>query len=122
LAAFGWDGGKKKEGSLPSPKPLSLTCCHLHAPPGSTHTEAPIKTYIGAGMRMCIGGRYEDWLGSSAGGIAFVSSFGDASYGAGSGTTNEVAPAFVFAISQSNHSSTIWKSVNHELGHTLGLL
>ncbi len=87
------------------------------------HTEAPIKSYIGAGMRACIGGTSADWLGKTGVvGIAYVKSFGAATYGAGAGTQNEVAPAFVFAASLNNQPSGIWSTLNHELGHTVGLL
>jgi len=73
------------------------------------------------GVRAAIGGRYQDWLGSSAGGIAFVGSF----------TWDTDTPCFIFSQTlldgmQTFNANTFGKWVgeatSHEVGHTLGLL
>lgn len=105
--------------------PRSLTFHHL--PPQTaapcSHTEAPTKSYIGVGARVCIGGRWEDWHLHAAGGVSYPKTFGvGVPWGAGPGTDNEVAPAFVFAASQYNLPAAIWQSAAHEIGHLFGLL
>ena len=59
------------------------------------------------GIRCCMGGTYQDWLGESAGGIAYIGSF----------DWNSDTPCFAF---QSNVKS-IAEAASHEVGHTLGL-
>ncbi|GBL30799.1 protease 1 [Opitutia bacterium] len=70
------------------------------------------------GVRCVIGGSSTQWLGASAGGVAYVGSFG----GIVSATTtiNDV-PAFVFSQQLSNSGRYIAEAASHEVGHTLGL-
>ena len=70
------------------------------------------------GVRCVIGGSNTDWLGSSAGGIASVSAFGDIV--TGTATINDV-PAFIFPSALSNSARYIAEAAAHEIGHTLGL-
>jgi len=65
-------------------------------------TEDNLKLGKGVGMRVCIGGSNTDWYKTSATGVSYVGSFGAKANGAGIGTANEVAPAFVFAGTASN--------------------
>jgi hypothetical protein len=64
------------------------------------------------GIRVAIGGSYNDWFLSPAGGVAYVDSF----------TWNSDTPCFVF----SNNLGTgdekyVAEAISHEVGHTLGL-
>lgn len=70
------------------------------------------------GVRCVIGGSSTQWLGASAGGVAYVGSFG----GVVSATTvaNDV-PAFVFPAQLGNNARYIAEAATHEIGHTLGL-
>jgi len=63
------------------------------------------------GIRVCIGGSSADWLGQSAGGIAYINSFGISSD----------TPCFVFPRSLGNNAKYIAEATSHEIGHTLGL-
>ncbi|WP_020472808.1 M12 family metallo-peptidase [Zavarzinella formosa] len=63
------------------------------------------------GKRVCIGGSYQDWYGTSAGGVAYLNTF----------AANTDTPCFVFAQSQSNDEKNIAEAVSHEVGHTFGL-
>lgn len=63
------------------------------------------------GKRVCIGGRYEDWFGSPAGGVAYLNSF----------VWSVDTPCFVFADTQGNVVKYIADAVSHEVGHTFGL-
>jgi PKD repeat protein len=70
------------------------------------------------GVRCVIGGSSSQWLGSAAGGVAYVGSFG----GIVSATSSQNdVPAFVFPIELSNNAKYIAEAVSHEVGHTLGL-
>jgi len=70
------------------------------------------------GVRCVIGGSSTQWLGASAGGVAYVGSFG----GVVAATTidNDV-PAFVFPAQLGNNGRYIAEAASHEVGHTLGL-
>ncbi len=68
------------------------------------------------GTRVCIGGTSQAWFHQSAGGVAFVGSFGNTF-----GYAND-NPAFVFAKTQYNNESYIVLAASHEIGHTLGLV
>jgi len=63
------------------------------------------------GVRVCVGGSSSDWLGQSAGGIAYINSFG----------TSSDTPCFVFPRSLGNNAKYIAEATSHEIGHTLGL-
>ena len=65
------------------------------------------------GVRVAIGGSYKDWYGHSAGGVAYINSFGG--YWAG--------PVFVFAgnLGNGNEKYTA-EAISHEAGHALGLM
>ncbi len=67
------------------------------------------------GTRVSIGGKSQAWFHQSAGGVAFVGSFGNTF-----GYAND-NPAFVFAETQYNNESYIVLAASHEIGHTLGL-
>lgn len=62
------------------------------------------------GVRVVFGGSFNDWLGSSAGGVAYVGSFDD-----GNDT-----PTYVFEES-GNNANGFTVAGAHEIGHTLGL-
>ena len=70
------------------------------------------------GVRCVIGGSSTQWLGASAGGVAYVGSFGGVV--AATTTVNDV-PAFVFPQQLSNSGRYIAEATSHEVGHTLGL-
>lgn len=64
------------------------------------------------GVRVAIGGSWTDWLGSSAGGIAWLDSF----------NWDSDTPAFVFSINNANNAEDLTaEAISHEVGHTLGL-
>lgn len=63
------------------------------------------------GIRVCVGGSSADWLGQSAGGIAYINSFG----------TSSDTPCFVFPRSLGNNAKYIAEATSHEVGHTVGL-
>lgn len=64
------------------------------------------------GVRVVIGGSSSDWLGASAGGVAYVNSF---SY-------SSDTPAFVFKSQLGNgNEKYVAEAITHEVGHTLGL-
>lgn len=65
---------------------------------------------VGNGVRACIGGRWEDWYGFAAGGVAYTPSFELAN-----------TPAFIFAASLFHNAQYVWEAVSHEVGHTFGL-
>ena len=70
------------------------------------------------GVRCVIGGSSTQWLGSSAGGVAYVGTFG----GIVTATTTENdVPAFIFPEQLSNNGRYIAEAASHEIGHTLGL-
>jgi PKD repeat protein len=70
------------------------------------------------GVRCVIGGSSAQWLGASAGGVAYVGTFGGVV--SATTTTNDV-PAFVFPLQLSNNARNIAEAASHEVGHTLGL-
>jgi PKD repeat protein len=70
------------------------------------------------GVRCVIGGSSSQWLGSLAGGVAYIGSFGRTI--TSTTTTNDV-PAFVFSSELSNNAKYIAEAASHEIGHTLGL-
>jgi len=63
------------------------------------------------GVRVVIGGAYDDWFESSAGGVANLYSFDDA-------TDN---PCWVFPKNLTDSEKSIAEACSHEAGHTLGL-
>ncbi len=64
------------------------------------------------GIRVAIGGSWTDWLGSSAGGIAWLNSF----------NWNSDTPAFVFSENNNNSAEDLTaEAISHEVGHSLGL-
>ena len=70
------------------------------------------------GIRCVIGGSSSQWLGSAAGGVAYIGSLGRSI--TTTTTTNDV-PAFVFPVELSNNAKFISEAASHEIGHTLGL-
>ena len=70
------------------------------------------------GVRCVIGGSSLDWLGSPAGGVAYVGSFGGVV--AASSGSNDV-PAFVFPAQLGSSTKALAEAAAHECGHTLGL-
>jgi len=70
------------------------------------------------GVRCVIGGSSMDWLGSPAGGVAYVGTFN--SVVSASLTDNDI-PAFVFPAQLGNNARLIAEAASHEVGHTLGL-
>ncbi len=63
------------------------------------------------GVRVVIGGAYSDWYESSAGGVAYLNTFGE-SIDMG---------VFVFSQNLGNGEKNIAEAVSHEAGHALGL-
>ena len=64
------------------------------------------------GVRVCIGGSSYDWLGGSAGGIAYLNSF----------AWNTDTPCFVFPAQLGNGSPKYTaEATSHEAGHTFNL-
>ncbi len=64
------------------------------------------------GIRVAIGGAWQDWYGSGAGGVAYLDSF----------NWNSDTPAFVFSLSNNNNAADLVASaVSHEVGHSLNL-
>ena len=62
----------------------------------------------GAALRVAIGGSWEDWYGSSAGGVGYIDAF-----------TNSI-PNVVYVFSD-NTSSLFGETSSHEAGHGFGL-
>ena len=64
------------------------------------------------GIRVAIGGSYSDWLGQTAGGIAYVGSF----------NWSDGSPVFVFEDNLGDgHEKRNAEAASHEAGHSLGL-
>lgn len=63
------------------------------------------------GVRVAIGGSYNDWYGSQAGGVAYVGSF----------NWSSDSPTYVFSNNLSNSEKYVAEAITHEAGHTLGL-
>lgn len=74
-------------------------------------TEDDGLSLSGRGVRVAIGGAWADWLGSPAGGIAYVGQWSNTYY----------QPAFVFPESLGRSPKSIAEATSHEVGHTLGL-
>jgi PKD repeat protein len=70
------------------------------------------------GVRCVIGGSSLQWLGASAGGVAYVGSF--TSQISATSTVNDT-PAFVFPAQLANNARYVAEAASHEIGHTLGL-
>lgn len=70
------------------------------------------------GVRCVVGGSSMQWLGSPAGGVAYVGTYN--SIVSASLTANDI-PAFVFPLQLGNDARLIAEAVSHEVGHTLGL-
>ncbi|MHC4874982.1 MAG: cadherin domain-containing protein [Planctomycetota bacterium] len=62
------------------------------------------------GIRVAIGGHFNDWLGASAGGVAFIGSF----------NSTIDTPTYVFSDVLFSPKS-VAEATSHEVGHTLGL-
>jgi subtilisin-like proprotein convertase family protein len=70
------------------------------------------KALAGKGIRVCIGGSNDVWLGQNVGGIALINSFGDKTGG----------PCFVFEENVANGDpKSVAEATSHEVGHTVGL-
>lgn len=70
------------------------------------------------GVRCVIGGSSSQWLGASAGGVAYVGSFGGL---VGATAVQNDVPAFIFPQQLANSGRYIAEAASHEVGHTLGL-
>lgn len=76
-------------------------------------TEDPGGKYLASnGMRVVIGGSSFNLMGSAAGGVAYLNSFGK-------GSTFQ--PCFAFTKELRMYPKYIWETASHEVGHTLGL-
>lgn len=65
----------------------------------------------GVGVRVAVGGSTRDWYGNSAGGVAYMGSWGKPSMG----------PCFVFPGNLGpNYAKYIWEAVSHEVRCALG--
>lgn len=63
-------------------------------------------------MRVAIGGSWQNWYGSSAGGVAYINSW----------QWNSDTPTFVFEDNLANgFTKYTAEAISHEVGHTLGL-
>lgn len=63
------------------------------------------------GIRVCIGGTFKDWLGRSAGGVAYLRSF----------NFSTDTPVFVFSGTLNGSVKSVAEAVSHEVGHSMGL-
>lgn len=70
------------------------------------------------GSRCVIGGSSLQWLGTNAGGVAYVGSFGGQ---VAATTTLNDTPCFVFPTQLAGSAPYIAEAASHEIGHTLGL-
>ncbi len=86
--------------------------------PGEEAIRRTSSTDAQYGVRCVIGGSSLDWLGSAAGGVAYVGTFGGVV--AASAASNDI-PAFVFPAQLGNSNKAIAEAAAHECGHTLGL-
>jgi hypothetical protein len=74
-------------------------------------TEQPANMGATKTVQVCIGGSWNLWLGSSAGGVAYVGSFSYSSY-----------PVWVFEDNLGNGNPKYTaEAISHETGHALGL-
>ncbi len=86
--------------------------------PGLEKLRRTTSSDVAYGVRCVIGGSSTQWLGASAGGVAYVGSFGGVV--TASTTANDV-PCFVFPQQLGNSGRYIAEATSHEVGHTLGL-
>ncbi len=63
------------------------------------------------GVRVVVGGSYSDWFGDSAGGVAYLNTFG----------SSLDMGVFVFSNNLSNGEKSTAEAISHEVGHALGL-
>ncbi len=63
------------------------------------------------GIRVIVGGSWSDWFGSSAGGVAYLNTFG----------SSLDMGVFVFSNNLSSGEKNIAEAISHEVGHSLGL-
>ena len=85
--------------------------------PGEEALRRTSSTDTQYGVRCVIGGSSLQWLGSAAGGVAYIGTFGGIVAG---GADNDI-PAFVFPAQLGNSIKAIAEAAAHECGHTLGL-
>lgn len=88
------------------------------ADPGLENIRRTSTADANYGVRVVIGGSSMQWLGSAAGGVAYVGTFN--SVVSASLTANDI-PAFVFPQQLGNSARLIAEAASHEVGHTLGL-
>jgi len=88
------------------------------ADPGLENIRRTSASDANYGVRCVIGGSSLQWLGSAAGGVAYVGTFN--SIVSASLTANDI-PAFVFPQQLGNSARLIAEAASHEVGHTLGL-
>ena len=73
-------------------------------------TIEPASLENGQGLRVVISGRWQDWLGYAAGGVAFIDSFYDSD------------PNVAYTFSETLASAAnVAEATSHEAGHVLGL-
>jgi len=63
------------------------------------------------GVRVVVGGSYSNWFGESAGGVAYLNTFG----------SSLDMGVFVFSNNLSNGEKNVAEAISHEVGHSLGL-
>jgi hypothetical protein len=63
------------------------------------------------GIRVVIGGDFNDWFKIPAGGVAFLNSFG----------SSTDIPCYAWSVTQGLDEQVIAETISHETGHTLGL-
>lgn len=86
--------------------------------PGLEKIRRTTSSDVAYGVRCVIGGSSTQWLGASAGGVAYVGSYGGIV--PATVTENDV-PAFIFPLQLGNNGRYIAEAASHEVGHTLGL-
>jgi PKD repeat protein len=86
--------------------------------PGIEKLRRTSASDVAYGVRCVVGGSSTQWLGASAGGVAYVGSFGGVVTAT---TTQNDVPAFVFPQQLANSGRYIAEAASHEVGHTLGL-
>lgn len=79
--------------------------------PGAAALSYSGSTDANWGIRVVVGGSSSDWLGSAAGGIAYLNSY----------TASSDTPCFVFPRELANNAKYIAEAASHEVGHTVGL-
>ena len=88
------------------------------ADPGMERIRRTSAADLNHGVRCVIGGSSMQWLGSGAGGVAYVGSFN--AVVPASLTASDI-PAFVFPQQLGKGARLIAEAASHEIGHTLGL-